>query len=354
MLNYRNVIGVMSGTSTDGLDIACCNFIQRNNDHWNFEIVNAQTIDYTDDWSQTLSNAHKLDAFSLLQLNEKYGFYIGQNINAFMKKYNLKASLIGSHGHTVFHQPKAKLTYQIGSGKALALSTSVPTVSEFRNEDVLKGGQGAPLAPVGDYYLFNDYMFRVNLGGFANISYEKYGKMIAYDICPANLLLNPMAEKLNKPYDGEGAFAKSGKINKQLLNVLNNLEYYDKEPPKSLGREWLEETLKRINKRMDKKPANNLATYTEHIADQVAKAVSKVKGYEKVLLTGGGAKNNYLVTRIREKTHHTIIVPEQQIIDYKESVIFAFLAVLNKENIKNVWSSVTGAYEDSCSGTFYK
>ena len=353
-MKFMHVIGIMSGTSTDGLDIASCNFYQLNDNQWEFTLEKAETYGYSKEWQHALSQAHKLDAFSLLQLNDKFGFYIGEKVNLFLKKNNIRASLIGSHGHTVFHRPDAGLTYQIGSGKAIAISTGITTITDFRNEDVLKGGQGAPLAPVGDYYLFNNYRFRVNLGGFANISYEKEGKMIAYDICPANLLLNPMAEQHNKPYDKGGALAKSGAINQQLLQRLNNLDFYWKRPPKSLGREWLEETMKQVSNQIDKKPCNNLATFTEHISTQIANAVNLSTLREKVLLTGGGAKNNYLVKRIKQKTHHQICVPDQDIIDYKEAVIFAFLAVLRKENITNVWSSVTGAKEDSCSGTIYK
>ena len=223
------------------------------------------------------------------------------------------------------------------------------TINDFRSEDVSKGGQGAPLVPIGDKYLFADYPICLNIGGIANVSYDCDGQRIAYDICMANQMLNYLANKLGYDYDNNGNFARQGQVNQELLDIFNNNPYYEKEAPKSLGREFFEEYQHKIIDNSSLSAKDLLATATEHIAHQIVKATEHLES-SKMLITGGGAKNNFLIERIRQMSKHEIVIPDTMIIDYKEALIFAFLGTLKLEGKINVLSSVTGASSDSSSG----
>ena len=351
-MKQEPIIGLMSGTSLDGVDIVCCHF-EKQEDGWYYKIVQAETIPYDDSWIDKLKNAHKLDGFSLMKLDREFGNYLGDLVLSFVKKHNLQVSLVGSHGHTIFHKPEQELTFQLGFGKALALSCGINTVADFRSDDVLKGGQGAPFAPVGDYYLFQDYRFRINLGGFSNISYESNGKVIAYDICPVNYILNAEARKTGLEYDKNGFYARNGKADQQFRDALNALDYYNQKPPKSLGREWIESNWKPLVAQFQNDNKDNLATYVAHISDQIARSINSFRESEKVLVTGGGGWNTFLIEQIQRKTHHKIIVPDEFTVKYKEALIFAFMAHMKVKHECNVFASVTGANSDSSAGTIY-
>ncbi|MGM0612182.1 MAG: anhydro-N-acetylmuramic acid kinase [Bacteroidota bacterium] len=345
-------IGLMSGTSLDGVDIVCCSF-QKKNDKWDYNIFEAETIPYSDWWTDKLKRAHNLDGYSLVRLDRDYGNYLGNLVSEFATKYNLDISLVGSHGHTIFHQPENKLTFQLGYGKTLACSSGIDTIADFRSDDVLKGGQGAPFAPVGDYYLFSDYRFRINLGGFSNISYEKNGKVIAYDICPVNYILNAEARKENLSFDKNGTLAREGNVDQKFLKALNALDYYSQKAPKSLGREWIECEWNPLAAGFQNDSKDNLATFVAHISDQITKSINVVSEPEQVLVTGGGAWNAFLIEQIQKKTHHKIVVPDELTVNYKEALIFAFMAFLKWNKADNVFASVTGAKSNSSAGTFY-
>lgn len=342
------VIGLMSGSSLDGLDIAYVNF-SHDNKKWFFQIVEAGNVPYTDEWKNKLSEAFNKNESELKELDIEYGKYLGSITKKFIKKYELDPKLIASHGHTIFHMPEKGYTLQIGNGQEIANETGIMTINDFRTEDVKKGGQGAPLVPIGDKYLFADYPICLNIGGIANLSYDSEGKRIAYDICMANQLLNYLASKLGYDYDNNGNFARQGTVNQKLLNILNDNPYYDKEAPKSLGREFFEEYQHKIIDESSLSAKDLLATATEHIAYQIIRATEHLES-SKMLITGGGAKNNYLIERIRKMSKHEIIIPDTMIIDYKEALIFAFLGALKTEGRINVLSSVTGATSDSSSG----
>lgn len=349
--NYK-VVGVMSGTSLDGLDIACCSFRFYEN-KWNYKIEKAVTIDYDYDLKKKLSEAHSANAEEISFLNVDYGKWIGKKINEFIKNHSIQnVDFISSHGHTIFHQPQNKLTLQIGDGNAIAAETHLPVVFDFRSLDVALGGQGAPLVPVGDDLLFSEFDFCLNLGGFANISFNKNEKRIAFDICPVNILLNYLSIKAGKNYDNNGEIASQGKLINSLLQELNSLEFYKTSPPKSLGREWFEKEVKTLVDSAGYSVADLLNTSCEHIAEQIAFIINSNSQKESpVLVTGGGAFNNYLIEKIKEKTKAEIIIPAAEIINYKEALIFAFLGVLRMEQKINVYSGVTGASNDSCSGS---
>lgn len=351
-VNY-NVIGLMSGTSLDGLDIAFCRFTV-DNSVWTYEIVCAQTIAYPENWKQTILSLEKTDALTFQQVHADYGHYLGGLVSEFIMRNNIKADFVASHGHTIFHQPDKKLTVQIGAGSAIASKCNLPVVCDFRTLDVALGGQGAPLVPIGDKMLFPEYDFCLNLGGFANVSYQHNGVRIAYDICPVNIVMNTIAEKKGKPFDENGAMAKEGILSGYLLNEFNQLGFYKMIPdsPKSLGKEWVIKNINPLIEQYEISDEDLLRTFCEHIAFQIGKSLkNKPKG--KILVTGGGAYNTFLIECIQQHTEHQLVIPDKKTIEYKEALIFAFLGVLRTRNGVNCLKSVTGASRDNCGGTVY-
>ena len=339
-------IGLMSGTSLDGLDICYAKF--QNITNWEFEILKTETIPYSPEWKNRLQNAILLSAEDLLALDKEYGFYLGEKTQEFISKNNITdLDFIASHGHTVFHQPQRKFTLQIGDGRAIKLTIKKPVIYDFRSQDVLMGGNGAPLVPIGDELLFSQYDACLNLGGFSNISLQKNHQRIAFDISPVNVVLNYFAEKLGKNYDENGDFARNGAINFKILEELNALTFYQKPAPKSLGVEFVNSEIFPLLK--DEIPENIIATFTEHIAEQIAKVFNDNQ-LKTVLVTGGGTFNTYLLEKIREKSQTELIVPDENIINFKEALIFAFMGVLRLRNEANVLCSATGSSENHCSG----
>ncbi|SIN77677.1 anhydro-N-acetylmuramic acid kinase [Epilithonimonas zeae] len=347
MMSSFHAIGLMSGTSLDGLDICYAKFTQTNS-IWNFGILNCETLPYSSDWEQSLRNAVNLSSEELLKLNSDYGFYLGEKTSEFISKNKIiNLDLIASHGHTVFHQPKNRFTLQIGDGRAIKSKTNKTVIFDFRSQDVILGGNGAPLVPIGDELLFSEFDACLNLGGFSNISLKRNGKRLAFDICPVNIILNDLALKLGKKYDENGDLAKSGMIDYELLEQLNQLKFYEEKAPKSLGTEWIKEQVLPLIK--TQKPENLLATFTEHSAVQIAKVLDEFE-IKNVLITGGGTYNNYLIEKIKAKTKTEIQIPKKEIIEYKEALIFAFMGVLRLQNLNNVLSSATGSLYDHSSG----
>lgn len=346
------VIGLMSGSSLDGVDIAYVNF-SHDRKRWFFQIVEAGNVPYPTYWKKQLSEAFNKSEEELVELDKEYGKYLGTITKRFIDKYELEPKLIASHGHTIFHRPEEGFTLQIGDGQEIANATGIMTINDFRTEDVSKGGQGAPLVPIGDRHLFSDYPICLNIGGIANVSYEMNGRRIAYDICMANQLLNYLANKLGYDYDNNGQFARRGKVDKVLFDILNDNEYYKHDAPKSLGREFFENVQHKLIDESSLPVNDLLATATEHIACQIVKSTDMLEK-AKMLVTGGGAKNDFLIERICALSKHEIVVPDVMITDYKEALIFAFLGVLKMEGKINVLSSVTGASSDSSSGKIFQ
>lgn len=345
------VIGLMSGSSLDGVDIAYVNF-SHDNKKWFFQIVEAGNVPYSEYWKEQLSLAFNKDKEELKELDKEYGRYLGSITKKFIMKYDMEPKLIASHGHTIFHRPEEGFTLQIGDGQEIANATGLMTINDFRTEDVEKGGQGAPLVPIGDRHLFDEYPICLNIGGIANVSYETEERRTAYDICMANQLLNYLAGKLGYDYDNNGCFAQQGTVNPELLNILNDNPYYKQDAPKSLGREFFENVQHKVIDDSELSVYDLLATATEHIALQITNSTNHLDA-TKMLITGGGAKNQYLINRIKALSKHEIVIPDTMIIDYKEALIFAFLATLKMEGKINVLSSVTGASSDSSSGKIW-
>ncbi|GAA4274576.1 anhydro-N-acetylmuramic acid kinase [Aquimarina gracilis] len=349
------IIGLMSGTSLDGLDIAYCHF-EKNNKTWSFSIEKTASINYTSAYKEKLKNTVNLEASKLLAFHNEYGNWLGDRVKEFIHKNNLEVDFIASHGHTVFHQPEIGLTYQIGSGQHIANTCSQKVICNFRANDVALGGQGAPLVPIGDRLLFGNYDFCLNLGGISNISFENNDKRIAYDISPVNMLLNYICKKINLEYDEGGKIAATGTINYNTLNQLNALAYYKLPYPKSLGYEWFEKNVISIIEGTEDTVQNILHTSIHHIATQIATVIKNTqKRGTQLLITGGGAKNDFLIETLRHELQSVakIIIPSTQIIDFKEALIFAFMGVLRDLNEINCLKSVTGASKNSCSGVVY-
>ena len=349
MTNSINIIGLMSGTSVDGLDICYVSF--DNHDPSKYEIIDCETIDYDDNLKTKLKNVIEMDNDQIKQIDKEFGEFIGLNVLKFIKKNKLyKADLISSHGHTVFHEPKFNKTLQIGNGEIINKITKIKTVNNFREQDIQLGGQGAPLVPIGDKLLFDDYKYCLNLGGFTNISVKDSRTIYAYDICPLNTVLNHYANKLGYECDLGGKLSKKGVINIDLFNELNDLDYYKKSYPKSLGLEFVIENIFPITEKYKIKEVDILATYIEHASFQIKR---NIDNGSKVLLTGGGTFNNNLIKTLNHDSKINFIIPDKTIINYKESLIFALLGYLKINGKVNCLRSVTGASNDHSSGDIY-
>lgn len=351
----------MSGTSLDGIDLAYCEF-KLAEGKWAYQILKAETFPYSKEWMEKLASIENQSALEYTKFDVDLGKHLGKTIAKFMQKHQLTVDFIGSHGHTIYHQPEIQLTTQIGSGAQIVAQTNIPVVYDFRILDLALGGQGAPLVPIGDQLLFSDHQFCLNLGGIANISSESKGKRIAFDICPCNMVLNYLAQKENLNYDDGGKNAEKGKFIPELFEQLENLDFYKNNEPKSLGKEWVLETVIPL---IDKYTSNNYwdvaHTFTHHIASQIANSVKGNLGPndssnpDKLLISGGGAYHTFLITTLEKLLPEIKIeIPSNEIIEFKEAMIFGFLATLRWRNEINCLSSVTGAAKDSSSGVILK
>ena len=343
-INKYSVIGVMSGTSLDGLDIIKCSFTK--NDKWQYIIEKGTTIKYSEKWIKTLRTIHQKPLKKINEISIKYGTFIGEEINKFIKKNEFNVDFIASHGHTIFHQPEKKYTLQIGDGETISNTTNKLTISNFRKLDVKLNGQGAPLVPIGDIHLFSNYKYCLNLGGFANISIQEKSNITAFDICPVNIILNHLSNRLDMEFDKNGNLGKEGACNINLLKKLNKLRFYNQKEPKSLSREWLEENILSLTEIKEIKTKDILATFYEHIGFQIGKLLRN----KTTLVSGGGAYNKFLCSKIKKYAKSEIIIATEEIINFKEALIFGFLGVLRIRNEVNCLKDVTGALRDNCGG----
>ncbi len=344
-------LGMMSGSSLDGLDLAFCEFIEKEN-RWDYRIIAAETLPYPEEWKMLLQESFYAVGEKLIENDVAFGKFLGEKADYFLKKNHLKPDIIALHGHTVFHQPEKGFSVQLGNGQAIAIATGIETVSDFRNKDIQLGGQGAPLVPIGDKLLFAEYDYCVNFGGIANISFEENRQRLGYDVCPANQLLNHLSRQMGKLYDKNGETASLGKLDKSLFEQLNNVEFYQQPYPKSLSNEQVRELFLPI---LDNTPASledKLYTAVKHIAFQIAVSTDS-SSEKKMLLTGGGAHNSFLVEAIRRECPQSVYLPNPQIIDFKEALIFAFMGILRNTGRVNCLATATGAKSDSSGGVIY-
>jgi anhydro-N-acetylmuramic acid kinase len=345
------IIGVMSGTSLDGIDLVYVTF--NFNKTWSFQIIKADTFSYDDYWLGILKDLVLFSNEELKVIDEDYTRYLAIKIQDFINKHNIQnIDAICSHGHTALHQPEKKLTYQIGNLPILASLLQKTIVCDFRVQDVKLGGQGAPLVPIGDALLFSEYKFCMNLGGFANVSTLINNEVIAYDICPVNIVLNYYIKKLGHDFDDEGKMASTGIVNNELLKSLNNLDFYKKPYPKSLGLEWVKSVIFSLIDSYGLEIKDILRTFVEHIALQISKEIH-AKNNSSVLVTGGGAYNVFLMESIKAHSNSKILMPSKEIIEFKEALIFGFLGVLKLREEINCLQSVTGASRNHSSGNIF-
>jgi len=345
---YKYVIGLMSGTSLDGLDIVYVRFETENLQ--NFQILASESLPYQRKWQNRLKEAFRLSADELADLDVELGKFFANLVRRFIEKNQInQIDLIASHGQTIFHRPEKGYTIQIGSGAHINVLTKIKTIADFRSQDVALGGQGAPLVPLGDRLLFSQYDYCLNIGGFANISFEKNNERKAFDICPANIVLNHYVKKMGFDYDNKGNIAREGKINITLLDELNALTFYNDNHPKSLGWEFVTEKILPLIDKFNLKIPDILRTYVEHIAIQITNKIN----CGTVLVSGGGAYHTLLIEQIENYSKAQIIVPEKELIDFKEALIFALLGLLRDEDKINILSSVTGSKFDHSSGVIF-
>ena len=353
-----HVIGLMSGTSLDGLDLAYVKF--RRNKGYGFDILATESLPYSEKWKKSLFAAFKENGENLTRLDAEYGRYLGQCVNEFRTSFAIeRIDFVASHGHTIFHRPEQGYTLQIGQGSALAAETGLKVICDFRTQDVALGGQGAPLVPIGDELLFSEYDFCLNLGGFANVSYSDGAVRKAFDICPVNIVLNEYTRRAGFEYDDRGRMASRGRIDRKLLGALNGLPFYTLEDPKSLGYEFVSEVVLPLIDSRGLELEDVLGTFAEHAAVQISavfKRVSKSLGKEspRILVTGGGAYNDHFVHRLEHQCGFRVTIPDPRIIEFKEALIFAFLGLLRQEGEVNCLKSVTGARKDHSSGVVYE
>lgn len=351
MQKYR-VIGMMSGTSVDGLDIAYCEF---KTDDWNsfdFDILNSKTIPYPEDLKSQLINSITLDAQSLLGLDNRLGNWMGTELNDFIKQNKIEKCVVASHGHTVFHQPQKGFTLQIGNGQKMHQVTGFPIVYDFRTLDIAYGGQGAPLVPIGDQLLFGRFEFCLNIGGFANVSFDD-GTRKAFDIGAVNIVLNELTSLLNIPYDEDGKIARGGSEIPDLQKALDRIKFYLLPFPKSIGKEWVEESVMSIIRPFQNnfRIEDIITTYTIHIGKIIAQTINRLSSQKgSMLVTGGGAHNGFLLEIIQEYCHLIIEKPDRKLINFKEAAVFGLMGLLRSNHRVNCLKSVTGAKEDTSGG----
>lgn len=355
MRQLKRGIGLMSGTSLDGLDIAYCEFKSVGSDY-QYKILNCKTVSYSNEWKRKLTFDADISAYGLKVLDLEFGNWMGVQVNEFMKAYDLKPAFIASHGHTWFHVPEKRINQQIGDGFELYRLTNIPVINDFRSLDIRMGGQGAPLVPIGDELLFSAYDCCVNLGGIANISGKVAGKRLSFDVAPFNLVLNYLSEKLGMVFDENGNQARKGNTISDLKSDLEKLPYFSARPPKSLGIEWLnEKVFPLLEIYSHHQPVDLLNTYIEFSCEQLVKGFESFDNWKRVLLTGGGTHNQYFVERLKQiiGENSEVVIPSAELIDFKEAMVFAFLGLLRLENQVNCLKEVTGASFSASGGVIY-
>ncbi|MFT6747829.1 MAG: anhydro-N-acetylmuramic acid kinase [Glaciecola sp.] len=345
-----DIIGVMSGTSLDGVDLA---YVRFHNDEYQFELIKTVTVIFPTDVLLLLENSRILSNDLLIELHNKWSVFVGEEINKHFISQGLNPDCIASHGHTVFHEPKKGFTLQIGSLSVLSKTTDCSVIGDFRMLDVSKGGEGAPLVPIGDQFLFPNHEVCLNLGGIANVSVKNNNIISAFDVCPCNLLLNSLASEKGLLFDMGGKMGKSGSFNQELFNKLNEVNHYKLSTKPSLGIEIIEKEffpiLNEIKER-ELSTEDKIHTVCKHIAFQLQQNTPKGKT---ILVSGGGAYNSFLIDCFKQEGLK-IEIPSSDIVEFKEALIFAFLGLRKLENKINVLKSVTGASSDSVAGVVFQ
>ena len=366
--NTYRVLGLMSGSSLDGLDLAAVEFKPHPVKGWEWQLLKAQTLDYSPEWQQRLQTAHTLDAIEILKLDSDYGHLLGMMARQWLLEHDMRVELVASHGHTLFHQPQRQFTFQIGQGEALVTHLTVPVITRFRDRDIALGGEGAPLVPQGERDLFGEYNLLLNLGGIANLSVFQLGDLppgttwlrkapsqLGYDITGCNQLLNAASQRAGLPYDRDGQLAKAGEIDPRLLGMLEDLDFLRLLPPRSLSNEYVRDRMLPLVAHVS--PEEACRTIVEHVALQVRSQLQRLgRSNEELLVTGGGAFHPVLVERLTQllgELQIQVVVPEPDVVSFKEAIIFAGLGLRRALGWPTSLADVTGARKASSGGTLH-
>lgn len=342
-------LGVMSGTSLDGLDLALCRF-ETSHSGYQYQILKATTVSYDLVWKKRLTDAAQASAEAWFKLHHECGKFIGEQCLDFLREAQVRPDYIASHGHTVFHRPELGFTTQMGCGATIAAVSGISTICDFRSMDVALGGQGAPLVPIGDALLFSDYEACLNLGGIANVSFAFHQERKAFDICFVNMALNYLCEKIGKAYDENGAIARSEPYVPELVAAL--LQMHETQNYPSLGREYFERKMQGLLDSPAFSIPQKLASVTEYSARRIVE-VMDASLVKRCLLSGGGVYNDFLYETLQEKGQERFIKPDPATIEFKEALIFAFLGYLRVHQEINTLKSVTGSKQNSVGGAVY-
>ncbi|MFK7933949.1 MAG: anhydro-N-acetylmuramic acid kinase [Saprospiraceae bacterium] len=356
------VLGLMSGSSLDGLDLAFCEFQLENDEITNWQLLAGETLSFTEQWQNRLRHLPEQSAYTFAQTDTYFGLYMGELVKQFLIKHQLRPDFISSHGHTVFHHPERRFTTQIGSGAALAGFTGYPVVSDFRSQDVAQGGEGAPIAPIADKLLFSGYDFYLNLGGIANISANIGEKQVAFDIGGANQILNMLAMEAGLEYDRNGQIAANGELNLALKQTVDNLPYFNSPYPKTLDNRWVMAHIAPPYQNTEIPLKDRLFTACIQLAEQINLSIQQILTKEnlqadsyQMLVTGGGAFNAFLMQTIQNACPAVeIVIPDENLIAFKEAILMALMGLLRVTNQNNCLRTVTGAKRDTVSGAIYQ
>ena len=360
------VLGLMSGSSLDGLVIAYCNITWDGDRVTHWKLLESETLPFSDKWKNRLRELPNQNGLIFAKTNTYFGHYMGGLVNEFIENYRIKElDFIASHGHTIFHDPEHRISIQIGDGAALASQTGYTTICDFRTQDVAMDGEGAPLSPLADRYMFHNYDFYLNIGGIANVSANTGNdNWVAMDCCAANQVLNLLAEELGSEFDNNGSFASRGSVNEKLLGQVSDFSYYSNPYPKSMSNGWIREKIIPLYREAECSSEDKLATACEHIAIEISNSIQDIINKEgfirtsyKMLLTGGGVFNNYLVQTIHAYCNRSLdidlLMPDASIINFKEAMLMALLGVLRVEKVPNSMKAITGAKMDTINGAIH-
>lgn len=340
----------MSGSSLDGLDIAIATFASRDT----YDVVFNKHCALPSQLASELNKAASYNIKDYLELESKFTDFIAKELQNITNQYQ-DINLIAIHGHTVHHDPDSGYSCQMVNAGRLASLTGLDVLADFRNQDIGLGGQGAPLAPIVEHLLGSQAAY-LNLGGIANISLHKSGSIVGYDVSPCNQLFNHFAKLNGLEYDDKGLLGRKGAIDQNLLNQWSALPYFQVDAPKSMDNQWLVHNF--ISTLEDDKSEDQCHTAYQFVSHQIAKSViNNLSEGDRVMCTGGGSYNDYLIQLIQDKIKSKsiqLVFPPKELIDYKEAILMSYMGYLYLNNKPNTLSSVTGASRSASVGGYYK
>lgn len=360
MTRTLKILGLMSGSSLDGLDLATVEYEIDGDSIRDWKVLYAASYEYPEKWQSKLESAPAASGYKLASLHAETGNFFGDLCLRFIEESGITPDYIASHGHTVMHAPKLSFTLQIGDASHIAVRAGVPTISDFRTADIAAGGQGAPLAPIVEQYLYKGYGMYLNLGGIANISAHGDSGILAWDVCPCNQLLNFSAGRKDLPYDQDGLLARTGSVDQALLGEFRKIIPLPHSNPYSLDNTFILTKFISLLKASFLSVEDQLCTSVEYISDCITKQAKQARNLlgtqPTMLITGGSAHNTFLIERLKARlSQHSIeaVVPDDATIDFKEAILMSLCGLLRILQKPNALASVTGASRDTVNGGVY-